>query len=124
MLQLAIASVPMQPFRGVYTPAQGWPRGTIFEELDLPFTAVPGGDARPEAEPPCTLDAMRFALVDLRLYLDTHPDSEAARASYRHLAGRIAAEEAAAPGCPDAASWDWAASGLPWEKEDPPYVEL
>lgn len=115
MMQLAIASVPMQQFRGVYTPAQGWPRGTIFEELELPFTAVPCPAQNEDA--PCTLDAMRFALTELRLFLDTHPCHEAAEASYRHLAGRIAAETGTQPPCAED-SWDWAASGLPWEKED------
>lgn len=118
MSQLAIASVPMQPFCGIYNPTRAWPRGTIFEELDLPFTAVPGGDAPPSDDLPCALNAMRFALVDLRLFLDTHPDNEAAQNSYRYLAARIAAQEAALPNCPDAAGWDWAASGLPWEMED------
>ena len=37
MLHLAIASLPMQVFRHLYEPAQGWLHGTIFEELDLPF---------------------------------------------------------------------------------------
>ncbi|MDO5602902.1 MAG: spore coat associated protein CotJA [Oscillospiraceae bacterium] len=36
-LPLAIASVPMQKFRKLYQPDQGWRRGTIFAELDLPF---------------------------------------------------------------------------------------
>ena len=114
MQQLAIASLPMQQFRGIYTPAQGWPRGTIFKELELPFTAVPCPE--PAAEALCTLDAMRFALTELRLFLDTHPQNEAAAASYRRLAARIAAETGTQPPCP-ADSWDWAASGLPWEKE-------
>ena len=118
MMQLAIASVPMQQFRGVCTPAQGWPRGTIFEELELPFTAVPGCAPAQSGEAPCTLDAMRFALTELRLFLDTHPGQEAAAASYRHLAARIAAETETRPCTDPAASWDWQASGLPWEKED------
>ena len=117
MMQLAIASVPMQQFRGVYTPAQGWPRGTIFEELELPFTAVPGcAPAREEAS--CTLDAMRFALTELRLFLDTHPWHKAAAASYRHLADRIVAETGVRPCAEGPDGWDWETSGLPWEKED------
>ncbi len=119
MSQLAIASVPMQQFRGVYTPAQGWPRGTIFAELELPFTAVPGGVPEDRNDPPCTPGALEFALCELRLFLDTHPDSEAARASYRHLAARIAEETGEQPPCADAVpGWDWAASGLPWENEE------
>lgn len=117
MSQLAIASVPVQQFRGVYTPAQGWPRGTIFEELDLPFTAVQGAPVCDD--PPCTLHALRFALIELRLFLDTHPGHEAAGASYRRLAARIAHETGAQPDCAgDPPGWDWQASGLPWEKEE------
>ena len=117
MTPLAIASVPMQQFRGVYTPAQGWPRGTIFAELELPFTAVRGG-RQPQEDAPCSLGAMEFALCELRLFLDTHPDCEAARASYRHLAGRIAKEAGCCPCAQPDKSWDWAASGLPWECEE------
>lgn len=120
MLQLAIASVPMQPFRGVYNPAEGWPRGTIFSELDLPFAAVPGGCALPRQTPPgCLLDAMQFALYELRLFLDTHPADEAARASYRHLAARIAEKLGQNPPCmQENGPWDWAAAPLPWQNEE------
>lgn len=37
MQELAIASVPMQEYRQLYTPAQGLQHGTLFKELDLPF---------------------------------------------------------------------------------------
>ncbi len=119
MLQLAIASVPMQTFRGVYNPAEGWPRGTIFAELELPFTAVPGGCPLAPQNPPCTLGAMQFALYELRLFLDTHPADEAARASYRHLAARIAEQLGQNPPCmQENGPWDWAAAPLPWQNEE------
>lgn len=34
---LAIASVPMQQWKGTYAVERGFLRGTIFPELDLPF---------------------------------------------------------------------------------------
>ena len=34
---LAMAYVPMQRWKNTYEPAEGWHRGTIFPELDLPF---------------------------------------------------------------------------------------
>ncbi len=34
---LAMAYVPMQQWCETYEPAEGWHRGTIFPELDLPF---------------------------------------------------------------------------------------
>ncbi len=43
-LQLAIATVPMQPWETPYDSAKGLKQGTIFPCLDLPFF-VTGGDA-------------------------------------------------------------------------------
>lgn len=37
MQQLAMASVVMQEYRLLYTPAQGLQHGTLFKELDLPL---------------------------------------------------------------------------------------
>ena len=42
-LPLAMAYVPWQSWGKTYKPADGWDRGTIFPELDLPFL---GGGAR------------------------------------------------------------------------------
>ncbi len=39
---LAAAYVPMQRWRALYTPQDGFPRGTIFEELDKPFLGKAG----------------------------------------------------------------------------------
>lgn len=36
-LPLAMAYVPWQCWGETYKPAEGWSRGTIFPELDLPF---------------------------------------------------------------------------------------
>lgn len=41
---LAMAYVPMQQWRMLYEPEDGFSRGTIFEELDLPFLGK--GDCR------------------------------------------------------------------------------
>lgn len=41
-MPLAMAYVPWQCWCGTYEPEEGWHRGTIFPELDLPFLA--GGD--------------------------------------------------------------------------------
>ena len=42
-LPLAMAYVPWQCWGETYKPAEGWHRGTIFPELDLPFLGS-GGD--------------------------------------------------------------------------------
>lgn len=36
-LPLAMAYVPWQQWGKTYEPAEGWKRGTIFPDLDLPF---------------------------------------------------------------------------------------
>ena len=46
-LQLAIATVPMQPWMTPYEPSKALKQGTIFPCLDLPFFITGGGsDAR------------------------------------------------------------------------------
>ncbi|MBQ6818354.1 MAG: spore coat associated protein CotJA [Clostridia bacterium] len=35
--RLAMGYVPVQVWRELYEPSEGFPRGTIFKELDLPF---------------------------------------------------------------------------------------
>lgn len=42
-LQLAIATVPMQPWETPYDPEKGLIQGTIFPSLDLPFFVTGGG---------------------------------------------------------------------------------
>lgn len=39
-LPLAMAYVPMQQWKTVYSPQNGLSRGTIFPELDLPFEGI------------------------------------------------------------------------------------
>lgn len=41
-VQLAIATVPMQPWETPYEPAKALKQGTIFPCLDLPFFKVGG----------------------------------------------------------------------------------
>ena len=42
-VQLAIATVPMQPWETPYAPGTALKRGTIFPCLDLPFFVTGGG---------------------------------------------------------------------------------
>lgn len=44
-VSLAMAYVPWQTWRDIYDAEKGFHRGTIFEELDLPFTGK-GGSRR------------------------------------------------------------------------------
>ncbi len=72
------------------------------------------------------LAKLRFAMDDLRLFLDTHPHDRGALAAHDQLRQRAAQLDAAlaAAGAPvnfyDAGGqncWDWAAEPWPWEKE-------
>ena len=36
-LALAMAYVPKQKFENLYTPAEGWRRGTLWADLDKPY---------------------------------------------------------------------------------------
>ncbi len=88
---LAIASVPAQPWNGqLYDWDQAIKIGTIFPELNLPFFAA---ESLPGQIPPMAgngnvvktseqeerehllarLNAISFALDDVVLFLDTHP---------------------------------------------------
>lgn len=40
---LAMAYVPMQVFQALYEPCEGFSKGTIFSELNKPFTGWKGG---------------------------------------------------------------------------------
>lgn len=42
-VQLAIATIPMQPWETPYEPAKALKQGTIFPCLDLPFFITGGG---------------------------------------------------------------------------------
>ncbi len=39
-MPLAMAYIPFQQWRNLYDPSEAFQRGTIFEELDLPFTCA------------------------------------------------------------------------------------
>ena len=41
-MTLAMAYVPYQQWRDLYDPNEGFKRGTIFKELDFPFTCAKG----------------------------------------------------------------------------------
>ena len=83
---LAMASVPAQQWGPLYDKEEALRRGTIFQELNLPFFAAPdleqgikqestlSGKAQGEQERMLLeIQQISFVLDDLRLYLDTHP---------------------------------------------------
>lgn len=82
---LAIACVPVQHWNLTYDLDVALAEGTIFPELNMPFFAAPkdSNTTLPVDENPKILfTQICFALFDARLYLDTHPEDEAAREYY------------------------------------------
>lgn len=90
---LAIASVPVQPWGQIYDSQTALKKGTIFQNLDMPFFAADdGGDAgcccgrfsaadikqQEREQRMLQIYQICFVVDDLRLYLDTHPQDEQA----------------------------------------------
>ena len=57
-------------------------RGTLYPGLDLPFMDMVNQKEKP-VTPKTELQVMAFALQELALYLDTHPDDKEALELYR-----------------------------------------
>ena len=65
-----------------YEARKGLIRGTLFPGLDLPFMGMVNQKELP-ITPKTELQVMGFALHELALYLDTHPDDQEALELYR-----------------------------------------
>ena len=57
-------------------------RGTLYPGLDLPFMGMVNNDEKP-ITPKSELQVLGFALHELALYLDTHPEDSEALELYR-----------------------------------------
>lgn len=109
---LAIASVPDQKWGSLFSDEQALKTGTIFEDLDMPFYVTEGGmksevlpglqtgesqlssvfmKTKEEEERDQMLKKIcevSFVLDDLALYLDVHPEDEAALRVFREKNSR------------------------------------
>ena len=65
-----------------YEPRKALIRGTLFPGLDLPFMGMVNQKEKPVTAK-TELQAAGFALQELALYLDTHPDDKEALELYR-----------------------------------------
>ncbi len=65
-----------------YEARKGLIRGTLFPGLDLPFMGMVNQKEKP-VTPKTELQTLGFAIQELALYLDTHPDDEEALQLYR-----------------------------------------
>ncbi len=95
---LAMATVPKQEWCEPYDWTKALAEGTIFPCLNLTFYKAPGGKCacKPSSntsdltqknreELMSQIAAVSFALNDLTLYLDTHPDCPNGTPLFRHL---------------------------------------
>jgi len=84
MAPLANPYVPFQPENPPkYEARKGLVRGTLFPGLDLPFMGMVNQKEKP-VTPKSELQALGFAVQELALYLDTHPEDQEALALYRN----------------------------------------
>ena len=138
---LAMATVPKQEWENPYDYQTALEEGTIFPCLNLPFFKAPVGKSKcntcnPKAdltqqnreEMMSQLAAVSFALNDLTLYLDTHPDCpKGTELFYKLLDERLALlSEFASKFYPltqismitghyDKDQYGWSEGPMPWE---------
>ena len=124
MAPLANPYVPFQlegPVR--YEPRKAMVRGTLYPGLDLPFMGMVNQNNLP-VTPLSEVQVLAFAVQELALYLDTHPEDTEALELYRQyqqLYQRVAQAyergkrplNEAAPGQGD--TYAWLDDPWPWE---------
>ncbi len=114
--------------RGLYEPYQGFIRGNMFPELyngyklNKPFEVSPMNE---QAQILTYIDSLGFAMTDLNLYLDVHPDDQSAidlynqyrshnidyTNQYENKYGPLLQNSNALKSVP----WAWNDSPWPWE---------
>lgn len=124
--KLAIASVEFQGSNSpTYDAENSLAQGTLFPALNLPFRLAINGTAVP-VTPLTELQALGFVLVELNLYLDTHPNDKEAFAMFQKYAaleeeGRKLYEAKYGPLTSAASAsqgqYTWTHGPWPWEKE-------
>lgn len=86
MPEMAPLANPYVPFQlenpPKYEANKGIIRGTLFPGLDLPFMGMVNCNPLP-VTPKTQLQALGFAIQELALYLDTHPEDAEALELYR-----------------------------------------
>jgi len=139
--QLAMASVPKQEWCEPYDLQTALEEGTIFPSLNLTFHKAPSGKChcktscgscdetqKSREEMLSTLAAVSFAINDLTLYLDTHPNCQKGLALfYQLLEQRLdllsefagdhypLTQTSMISGDCDQTKYGWAEGPMPWE---------
>ena len=86
-LPLAVPFVPTQRFEKRYSDDDAIIRGTLFPELDLPFKNYVINDSLPNTQM-TEMMKISFVCLELRLYLDTHPDDVKALEYYKYYCNK------------------------------------
>ena len=106
-----------------YEARKGLIKGTLFPGLDLPFMGKSNEKELP-VTPKSELQVLAFAIQELALYLDTHPDDQEALELYRayqkmYHKGEMEYTEMCRPlthNMPtDAKKYTWLNDPWPWE---------
>lgn len=93
---LAVPYVPMQQRNANrYDQNDALSNGTLFPGLNLPFHLKTEGSSLPSSNPMTELQALEFVMLELGLYLDTHPDDAEAFALFRQYTAMEKAARAA-----------------------------
>ena len=109
--ELAMGSFVMQEWCEPYELSLGLCHGTIFPCLDKKFYVAE--ELSCSSQSSTEIYEIGFALNDLTLYLDTHPDCEKGRQYQQELQQKF---EEAKRGCSATMKCcDWDASPMPWE---------
>ena len=119
-------AVPYVPFQQdapqKYNQTDALSNGTLFPGLNLPFHLKTEGSALP-SDPMVELQALEFVVLELGIYLDTHPEDTEAFQLYRQYVAmertaRAVYEEANGPLMKDAAvnfdAYRWLSDPWPW----------
>ena len=123
---LAFPYIPMQNKNAQrYDAADALAAGTLFPGLNLPFFKAVKSRMNTDNTPLCELMALGFAINELGLYLDTHPDDSEALTLYTRYVqlfqeGRSRYESMYGPLQQTAvteAGYTWLNDPWPWEYE-------
>ena len=119
-------AVPYVPFQQdapqKYSQSDALSNGTLFPGLNLPFHLKVDGSTLP-ATPLAELQALEFVVLELGIYLDTHPEDEEAFQLYRQYvamerSAKATYEDANGPLMKDSTanyeSYRWLRDPWPW----------
>ena len=119
-------AVPYVPFQQdapqKYSQSDALSNGTLFPGLNLPFHLKVDGSTLP-ATPLAELQALEFVVLELGIYLDTHPEDEEAFQLYRQYvaierSAKAAYADANGPLMKDSTanyeSYRWVRDPWPW----------